>query len=327
MPALLGVCMLLLACGTQRKLQGCEPGDEVGCFCEDGESGSQRCAEDRRFDACDCSDARRACDPGDERDCECLDGRAGVQVCSDAGGYAACTCATDAGTPMPDGGGGGDGCTSPADRDGDGLSDCAEISDGDAWTDPDVFNGLTASLRNSCGDAGASCDAYGDVAVSEACAIGAPKETRDQYAGWDFGSAAAGDSCVAGYGFGPAFSTCMEPFSVMWDGYIQLQSGMHCFAVSAGRADSCGALYLSATPEASFPGWSQLGPLSLFTVYGLPTESAYDCRMLNAGVYPIRLFFDAWGPDQAFRVRYCKADGDSCAPGRALPSGMLRPTP
>ena len=57
-------------------------------------------------------------------------------------------------------------CEAKVNTDGDGLDDCAELTDGNPVTDPNVFNGFTATIGDRPEVTG-SCNALDDYAEME----------------------------------------------------------------------------------------------------------------------------------------------------------------
>lgn len=306
-------------------MRACSEGEVSACACGQY-TGEQSCLEDGTYDECDCSGDGGAggtagdCTEGDMLACECLDGQRGEQTCQASRAFGPCDCAPpdDGAGPMPDAGA----CTDVTDSDGDGLRDCLETGDENAWTAADVFNGVQVTLFPGCGAGpfAGSCDALLDSQQVDTCTAVAPLESLQQSAGWDFGSADTGDSCSADYGFQPGWDSCADPFQLVAEGFIQLETGRHCFFVSDAFADGCGALYVSREPTETFTDWAGAPSLTLRSTPG----GDRACMGLEAGVYPIRWYFNMWGPDHALRLRYCFDRSDDCAAGRAIPSGMLR---
>jgi len=315
-----------VGCLDGEQVRTCSEGEVAECACG-ARTGEQQCQSDATFGACECAGDGGAaggdgeCTEGETAGCDCFDGRGGDRTCQASGAYGPCDCdgPGDGPGPMPDAGR----CTDTADSDADGLLDCLETGDEDSWTDADVFNGVRVTLRPGCGaaDFQGGCDVLLNAQQVGTCTAVAASESTQQYAGWDFGPADSGDSCSDAYGFEPAWTACEDPFQVLADGLIQLETGRHCFFVSDGHTGGCGAMYLSRSTADEFVDWANAEKVVVRSAPG----GDITCAPLDAGVYPIRWFFNMWGQDQAFRLRYCFGGSDDCAPGRAIPSGMLRP--
>lgn len=325
--------MLCTACAGGRKLQRCTPGQEVECGCGDGGLSVQVCTEDATFGVCECALEVDRCALGDEVDCTCIDGSPGLQRCQRSGAYGGCECSPDA--AMPDAAVAPGGCSRAGDSDGDGLEDCDELTDADPWTDAERFNGLAARLYPECGAAARTCAALADPALLNGCTGGAPLEILSQSGGWDFGPAAAGDACDDNYGFAPGWASCPRSFAILWEGFVNLSMGRHCFFVSDGLGGACGALQVATSQAEAFGGWDKVASQSVFALYSKPRDpdtgprlggGDLQCRFFEEGIYPLRMFVNTWDAEHGFRVRHCRSDSGSCAPGSALSVAMLRPS-
>ncbi len=200
------------------------------------------------------------------------------------------------------------GCNT-SDRDADGLYDCDEENDNDAWTDPDVFNGVHARDLAAC-RASDLCTPIDTATELDACvSAGTLFQEQDLYKGWNT-TALGFPGCDDDMNFWPAWSTCVpaqtvEPsFQVDYNGYIKFAAGgKQCFQLYSDDG-TCGALYLNGAQGA------------------LTTNDDAQCFDVTAGVYPIRWFLSGKG---AFRLAYCAGESSTCTPIDALPQRMLRP--
>jgi hypothetical protein len=224
-----------------------------------------------------------------------------------------------------DGGADGDGgadagsCTPGADGDGDGLFDCDEIIDGDPFTDPDVFNGLTAMIGDRPEWSG-SCSNLDDHAemVSH---FASATHVMDVTAGWEFDTGADAYSDPS-YGFQPNWAepAANERFSLRFAGRIHLaEAGNQCFSVDIGATgtdlftsrNACGQVYLNA------------GDGSALAETGLDATSVdakVGCLNLPAGDYDFDVVFWYFNVfEQAkLQVRRCTSASGPCTPDQPL---------
>lgn len=196
-------------------------------------------------------------------------------------------------------------CVAGADSDTDGMLDCDEQNDGDAWTDPLLLNGVVAERGNSC-HAAPTCTGIDTQAKIDACFN--PIEENTLYSGWDFATNDR-NACDAGFDFAPAWTGCGEDFGVHYSGVVRLaQNGVHCFRLSGSTNDQCGALYF-ARDTAPFL-----------------SNGGAGCYALPAGVYPIEWFYETTSDGtNELHVDYCFGGQTVCTPNTALPAEDLRP--
>jgi hypothetical protein len=204
-----------------------------------------------------------------------------------------------------------DGCVTGENTDGDGMDDCAELGDGDPWTDPLVFNGVHVRQADQCSGS-AGCNENTTGADIDACMAGADfREELDQYAGWDF-FYQPNDVCSPGYGFLPNWTACDERWQAEWKGFVNLASaGNHCFAVIGNTDEQCGSLLFDQETTA------------------LQTGAPAACHDVAAAVYPIRWHYNmdnSSADDNSLTIAYCFGGAGPCTPSSALPASMLRPT-
>jgi hypothetical protein len=222
-------------------------------------------------------------------------------------------------------------CCSPGqNRDGDSFDDCAEYTDGNAWTDPDVFNGLSATSLALCapGQGRILCASQDTVAEIRACALAPAVERQDQWSGWSFDGGSSLDICDASHGFEPDWAlSCGETtFAVYSTGYVSLPApGEYCFAVNAAGSGApgaeCGSLVLNGdssplvtTENMAAVCVASTGASSARLELYYQQTSAPNPPVQNAGY--------------AFHVTTCyAANGTPCVPGDPLPPERLRVSP
>jgi hypothetical protein len=149
-------------------------------------------------------------------------------------------------------------CTSGSNRDGDSFDDCTEYTDNNSFTDPDIFNGLNATLLPECAkSSGAlSCSSQDTVAEVRACAALGSLQKTTQWAGWSWPSTTDTNVCSTTHGFTPNFtqSCSTKNWAVYYTGVMSLPfAGKYCFRMAATTTSnqSCGSLILngdSSTP-------------------------------------------------------------------------------
>jgi hypothetical protein len=202
--------------------------------------------------------------------------------------------------------GGAAGCP---DGDGDSMTDCDETNDGNAWTDPAIFNGFRVERGNQCSAVG-NCNENNTLQKVNACMQGNVSEEKNQYAGWDWQDP-PDNICDPGYGFAPNWSNCDSSWAARWNGCIHFATaGPHCFQIAGGTAEGCAALYFNGN---SGNADAQSG-------------TAVKCFTVAAGNYPILLHYTMDnGSVSSMHVLYCDAQGGlPCTPSIAIPSRMLR---
>jgi hypothetical protein len=214
-------------------------------------------------------------------------------------------------------------CVAAANTDGDGLSDCDELGDGNPVTDPAVFNGLTAIIGDRPEGTG-SCSALDDYAEM-ASRFATPVRSQDVYAGWEFETDA--DSYAdASYGFVPAWDDApSERFSVRYSGwFLPAGAGTHCFRIDVGARGTgivsgknrCAQLYLGAGPA-----WL------VETGYLAESETADEaCAELGAAAVKLDIAFWYFNvlETATLRVRYCYGGDAACAPDTVISALSLQ---
>ena len=221
-------------------------------------------------------------------------------------------------------------CVGNTDSDGDGMTNCEELADDQAWTDPDIFNGATVTHYPLCSlrtfpIGGVNCVDYDTLGEVTSCINKTPRQTLNQYSGWDWDDPSGTPNAIntAGFGFLPNWSGTNTSFQLDARAFINIaQAGRHCFRVNGGSGGTCGSVYLVSTPASTFCGWSSVASnTNALVQHG---DSAV-CVDLGVGVYPIRWHLDRSGAAQGdFHLDYCFGGSGSCAPTNALPSAMLR---
>jgi hypothetical protein len=221
-------------------------------------------------------------------------------------------------------------CTPGENTDGDELTDCEEMEDGDPWTDPDTFNGVHVQHREQC-SSDPECDLYDTLGEVIACLENKSLvEELDQYSGWDRNDP-EDEINNSGYNFQPNWSNHDQSWQINAEGFINLaENGFHCFVVSGNRGEACASLYVVDTPEDSWDGWDSMNDSTPATVqHGTDTR----CFNLSAGIYPIRWHYDTdndfiFGSNtNDFHLQYCYSADHECTPSQAIPSVMLRVEP
>jgi hypothetical protein len=194
-----------------------------------------------------------------------------------------------------------------ADTDQDGIDDCAEVEDGDDWTDPAIFNGVKARSKGQCSNDGV-CSENDSRAKVDACMAGEVWQELNQHAGWDWGDNPPNDLCDQDYGFSPNWTECGGNWQAQWLGFINLKTaGHHCFAITGGADEGCGALF--------------------FNTEDAPAQSGMDakCYDVPAGVYPIMWHYTMDnGSGSTLHVLYCGDEAADCVPIEAMPAALLR---
>jgi len=218
-------------------------------------------------------------------------------------------------------------CVGDTDSDGDGMTNCDELADDQAWTDPDIFNGATVTHYPLCSTRafGVNCNDYDTLGEVTSCINKTPRQTLDQYAGWDWDDPSGSPNAIntAGFGFLPNWSGTSTSFQLDARAFINVaQAGRHCFRINGGESNTCGSVYLVATSASTFCGWSAVaGSTPAMTQHGDGTV----CRDFNVGVYPFRWHLDrASGAQGDFHLDYCFGGNSDCTPTNAVPSQMLR---
>jgi len=188
------------------------------------------------------------------------------------------------------------------------MDDCAELSDGDSWTDKDIFNGMRVRQANQCSSLG-FCSENNTLAKVNACMNGTIQQQRDQYSGWDWNDP-PDDLCSAGYNFLPNWTACDSTWQADWQGFINLTSaGQHCFRITGGSGEGCAAIFFN----------TETSPAQT----GTPAK----CYNVAAGVYPIRWHYTMDnGSSSSMHIEYCFGGGVTCTPSAVLPARMLRST-
>jgi len=210
-------------------------------------------------------------------------------------------------------------CTPGADGDGDGLFDCDEIIDGDPYTDPNVFNGLTAMIGDRPEFVG-SCNNLDDH-VEMVSHFASSTRVMDVYAGWEFDTSADAYSDPS-YGFQPmwAMAAASERFSLRLAGRIRLASaGTHCFSVDIGATgtdiftsrNACGQVYLNAGDGAA---------LAETGLDAASVDARTGCVALAAGDYDFDIVFWYFNVfEQAkLQVRHCTSASGPCTPDQMV---------
>jgi len=211
----------------------------------------------------------------------------------------------------------------PGDRDGDGVTDCAEAADGDPFTDPVVFNGLLAVIGDRPEVTG-SCSNLTDYDEMNGHFQGATR--MNVRAGWEFDTDADAYNDPS-YGFSPNWGSApSERFSVRFTGRVNLrQGGMHCFSIDIGATGTgivsgknmCAQVYVSSSS-----GMRRL------IESGYQAESAtanVACLMLPAGDYPFDIVFWYFNIFERAKlaVRWCAGGSSMCTPSQPLTTAML----
>jgi hypothetical protein len=214
-------------------------------------------------------------------------------------------------------------CTLGANRDGDSFDDCTEYSDGNPFTNPDIFNGLLGSVYAPCSSGAASCSDQDTLAKIRACTSGAQLEQVAQYGGFSWPSVSSSDICDGSHGFAPNFTkSCgMDAWAIDYTGQVALSSpGRYCFAMVSEAIDSsCGSIVLNGD-----------GPSPLVTTQGatpICVSSAAPSAARLEIYYQQAAIGSSSGP-YGLDVVWCfDASGKDCDPtasGNPLIPQMLR---
>lgn len=226
--------------------------------------------------------------------------------------------------PLPDAG-----CPVGQNTDGDGADDCAELDDGNDFTDPAIFNGLKATIGDRPEVTG-SCNALDDFAEMET-RFASSTTTMNVYAGWEFDTQADSYNDPS-YGFEPNWSSAQSGrFSVRYSGTINLTgTGMHCFSIDVGATGTgiisgknmCAQVYVNAGT-----GGGQVGTWLVETGYQAEAADANEaCVTLDAGTYSFDIVFWYFNilERAQLAVRYCFGDQAACTPDQMIGPGMLQ---
>jgi hypothetical protein len=219
-------------------------------------------------------------------------------------------------------------CEPGANRDGDGMSDCEELGDGNPYTDPDIFNGLIATIGERPEWSG-TCNDLGDYAQMAGRFEGSERVMR-VYAGWEFDTDANRYDDPS-YGFQPNWPDAQSGrFSVRYRGLLHLsEDGQHCFRIDIGATgtgivsgkNACGQVYVDAGP-----GPGQATTRLIETGFEAASVDANEaCLTLPAGAYPIDIVFWYFNVLERARleVRYCAGGAGPCAPDTPLTPDVL----
>jgi hypothetical protein len=200
------------------------------------------------------------------------------------------------------------------DTDGDGLTDCQEIDDGDDWTDPNIFNGLVAATYDNCTDG--KCSSIDTTSEVAACTGATVVEKHNVSAGWAFNDNMA-SRCDAAYGFTPNWTqSCSDAsFSVSYTGFINLKAGTNCFDIGGTTGNtSCGVFMLDNSD--SLVVTQNSGPKCF------PNTTA--------GAHAVTLFFDRAAPGflsqttMGFKWELCNGGNSNCTPTAVVPQSAVR---
>ncbi len=204
-------------------------------------------------------------------------------------------------------------CEPGVDTDGDAIEDCTEVADGDPFTDPAVFNGLTAMIGERPEITG-TCNSLDDRAEMES-RFASPVRTLDVYAGWEFDTN-ADDYADPSYGFMPNWTESDSGrFSVRYRGQFNAATaGIYCFNVDIGASGTdifsgknmCAQVYVG--DGASFlveTGYEAEGP-----------NADEACIELAEGAHTFDIVFWYFNilEQAVLVVRHCRTDAGTCTP-------------
>ena len=217
-------------------------------------------------------------------------------------------------------------CAPGEDGDADGVSDCDELADDDPFTDPAVYNGLTAMIGErpewgSCND----LDDHAEMRMRFA----ASSKMMDVRAGWDFDTGADAYSDPS-YGFEPSWAMAApaERFSLRFAGRIRLAAaGTQCFSIDIGAAgtdvflsgNNCGQIYLGGGPT-----W-----LAETGHEAASVDAKLGCVELPAGDYDLDLVFWYYNllAQAKLHVLRCTSASGPCTPDQPLATKDLHALP
>ena len=218
-------------------------------------------------------------------------------------------------------------CTSGSNRDGDSLDDCTEYTDGNAWTDPDIFNGLNGNVLPMCSKSASSlsCTQQDTVAEVRACAALGATQKMSQWAGWSWPSTSDPNLCSSAHGFSPNWtqSCSTKTWAVYYTGVMNLGiAGKYCFRMAATTTSnaSCGTLVVngdSGTPIVVTDGGSAV----CLTAASAQTAKLEFYYQQTNGVTPTSAY--------SFDALWCYAPFGTCDPsktgvGRTFSPQVLR---
>ncbi len=229
--------------------------------------------------------------------------------------------------PLPDAG-----CVTGVDDDGDGVDNCTEADDGNAFTDPAIFNGLKVTIGDRPEITG-SCNNIDDFTEMES-RFASSTTTLNAYAGWEFDTAADSYNDPS-YGFMPNWTSAQSGrFSARYSGTINLtDTGMHCFRIDIGATGTgiingknmCAQIYVN--------GGGGAGQVNNWLVESGYQADASDvneaCVTLDAGPYSFDIvywYFNVLERAQ-LQVRYCYGDQAACTPDQMVTPSMLQAAP
>lgn len=210
-------------------------------------------------------------------------------------------------------------CEPGADSDGDGADDCAELGDGNRYTDPLIFNGFKATVGDRPEVTG-GCSALDDHAEM-LTRFDTPFDSMNVYAGWDFDTN-ADDYNHPSYGFQPSWSdVCGGRFSMRYGATMSFaEAGVYCFRIDVGATGTgiidgknmCAQIYVNAGT-----GAGQSSSWLVETGYQAQSADAnLACVTMQAGEHPIDIvywYFNIF--EQAIlHVRYCYTAQGTCSP-------------
>lgn len=214
-------------------------------------------------------------------------------------------------------------CGSQNDTDGDGMSDCFELSVG---SDLRQFNGMKVSIDNFAGSG--SCnkmDTYSEMASR----YRSPREVRNMTAGWEF-NAKDHTYTSSTYTWNPSWSRSgKRSWKVRFEGMFKAPvTGRYCFSVSNGSEgggivkgwNSCAQTWVDRQrmSEAGFnaANHAQAGCMDLRSgeSYKLDLVGRYH----NANV----------GRPFIYSSKYCvNENGGDCVPDKLIPQHRVTPSP
>ena len=228
------------------------------------------------------------------------------------------------------------------DTDGDALFDCQETNDDLPFTDPKVFNGLTAIIGQPPAGffSSAECDLFfGDDYGAMWQLFADSDQALDIYSGWGYTAGTTNDySSSSDFDFEPNWSHAnntgiWSSFQILFTGYYYAEnSGLYCFSVDtgaggigpgdiAGRRNSCGRIYINANDTSS--------PVAE-TGYGSSASPNVGCVDLDQGAHAIDIaarHYETYFYSPLLQIRDCFGGNSTCSPNQPLPASSLQITP
>jgi hypothetical protein len=231
------------------------------------------------------------------------------------------------------------GVDSGSDLDGDNLTDCSETGDGNPFTDPLVWNGLTATAGEPPEGffTSAQCDLFfGDDFGEMYGLFDDSSEVQNIWQGWEYQAGNTNDySSTEDFDFEPPWPAANNQgvwgsFQMLFSGTIYVDApGIWCFSADtgsggigpgdiAGRRNCCGRIYIDANITSK--------PL-VETGYGSSASPDVGCVDLDAGPHLIDIaarHYETYFYAPKLLIRHCYGDASTCIPDVPIPQTSLQ---